>query len=887
MIIEKFSAKSQDIIESACRLAVKKDHEFVTPWHMLSVMLESKTKLAENYLSNTDMDLNALGVSVDSQLLTQPKAKTGTQQTPINRDLEKVFVLAEEAASSLNEKYIGINHILLGMLNSNDILKVFLNAGTDKSELEALLKQPLRGRFSAGENEQDDFEYLSKYAVDLTEKARQGELDPIIGRDNEIRLTIQILSRRLKNNPIIIGEPGVGKTAIVEGLAQRIINGDVPNDLKTAAIVALDMGQLIAGAKFRGEFEERFKRVLEEVSLAGNVILFIDEIHMLVGAGGSEGSMDAANLIKPALSRGEVRCVGATTLEEYRKHIEKDAALMRRFQTVIIDEPSIDETVSILRGVKEKYEVHHGVQIMDAAIVAAARLSKRYIMDRFLPDKAVDLIDQTAASIRIALSSKPEEIDIIDRKIVKLEIEFRALKNETGSHAQERLANLTQEKEELKEKSFTLTEKWEKEKNGLTIVQEAKKALEEAKREMEQKVREEDFSRVAELQYKVIPECEKTLEEYADVDISDKNFLQRAVLEEDIADTVSTLTGIPVSKMVGPEQERLMNLENLLRKRVVGQDDALTVISKAVRRARAGVQNPNRPIASFLMLGPTGVGKTEIAKALAEFMFDDEKALTRIDMSEFMEKQSVSRLIGASPGYVGYEEGGVLTNSVRRKPYSVILFDEVEKGHSDVFNLFLQLLDDGRLTDSQGRTVNFSNTVVLMTSNLGAESIQPAESDEEIQHMNMSIMKAVRSFFRPEFLNRLDDILIFRQLTHETMKPIAEIQIKRLAKLLQEKEFQLEVKDGAKELLARLGFNPLMGARPLNRIIQTRLQDPLAEYIIDGTIQPGDTVYVTASGDELVIGTEDIPEVLNLHDPPDGGDLINTDEKDSSVSFDG
>ena len=874
MIIEKFSTKSQDIIESACRLAVKKDHEFVTPWHMLSVMLEPKNRLTENYLSNTDIDVDALGVRVDSKLLTQPKAKAGTQQTPINRDLERVFVLAEEASSSMSQKYIGINHILLGMLDSEEILKGFVDAGTDKSELEALLKQPLKGRFSGGEDGTGDFEYLAKYAVDLTEQARQGELDPIIGRDKEIRLSIQILSRRLKNNPIIIGEPGVGKTAIVEGLAQRIINGDVPDDLKTAAILGLDMGQLIAGAKFRGEFEERFKRVLEEVSLAGNVILFIDEIHMLVGAGGSEGSMDAANLIKPALSRGKIRCVGATTLEEYRKHIEKDAALMRRFQTVIVDEPSIDETVSILRGVKEKYEVHHGVQIMDAALVAAARLSKRYIMDRFLPDKAVDLIDQTAASIRIALSSKPEEIDIIDRKIVKLEIEFRALKNETDSHARERLATLTQEKEELKKKSFTLTEKWKKEKNGLTIVQDAKKALEEAKREMEQKVREEDFSRVAELQYKVIPECEKTLEEYADVDISDKNFLQRAVLEDDIADTVSILTGIPVSKMVGPEQERLMNLENLLRRRVVGQDDALTVISKAIRRARAGVQNPNRPIASFLILGPTGVGKTEIAKALAEFLFNDEKALIRIDMSEFMEKQSVSRLIGASPGYVGYEEGGVLTNSVRRKPYSVILFDEVEKGHSDVFNLFLQLLDDGRLTDSQGRTVNFSNTVVLMTSNLGAESIQPAETDEEIQHMNMAIMEAVRSYFRPEFLNRLDDILIFKQLTREAMKPIAEIQLKRLAKLLQEKGFQLEVKDGAKELLAKLGFNPLMGARPLNRIIQTRLQDPLAEYIIDGSIQPEDTVYVTVSGDELVIGTEDIPEILNLSDSSGEKDLI-------------
>ena len=860
MIIEKFSVKAQDVIEEACRLAVKKDHAHVSPWHMLSVMLKPKGNLTQNYLSQTEIDLETLGARVDGKLLTQPKAKADSQQTPINRDLERILILAEEASVSNGEKYIGLNHILLGMLNGEDILEAFSDANADRETLEALLKQPRKGRFSVGEDGSSDFEYLAKYTVDLTERARQGELDPIIGRDQEIRLVIQILSRRLKNNPIVIGEPGVGKTAILEGLAQRVVNGDVPDDLKPTAILSLDMGQLIAGAKFRGEFEERFKRLLDEVSEAGNVILFIDEIHMLIGAGGSEGTMDAANLIKPALSRGEIRCIGATTLEEYRKHIEKDSALMRRFQVVMVDEPSVDESISILRGIKEKYEVHHGVQILDAALVASAKLSKRYIMDRFLPDKAVDLMDQTAASIRIGLASKPEEIDTIDRRIVELEIEIRALKNETDSQTKERLSHLNAELQGLKEQSDRLTEKWEKEKNALVEVQEAKKALEEAKREMEQKVREEDFSRVAELQYKVIPECEKTLEKYADVDISDNRFLQRAITEDDIADTVSRLTGIPVSKMMGSEKNRLLNLEDHLRKRVIGQEDALTIISKAIRRSRAGVQNPNRPIASFLILGPTGVGKTEVSKALAEFMFDDESALTRIDMSEFMEKHSVARLIGAPPGYVGYEEGGVLTNSVRRKPYSVILFDEVEKGHADVYNLFLQLLDDGRLTDSQGQTVNFSNTVVLMTSNLGAESIQPAETEEEIQQMNADIMDAVRSHFRPEFLNRLDDILVFRQLTLEGMKPIAEIQLKRLATLLEDKDIQLRVKDGAKTLLAHLGFNPLMGARPLNRVIQTRLQDPLAEDIIAGKIQQGDTVYVSASGDELVIGTEDIPE---------------------------
>lgn len=860
MIIEKFSIKAQDAIESACRLAVKRNHECVTPWHLLSTMIDPKTGVALSYLSQAGIDIEAFGARVDGQLLTQPKAKADSQQTPINRDLERIFILAEEVPAVSNEKYIGINHIMLGMLAIEEIQQAFTDAGAEAQALETLLKQPPRGRFSGEEEGSGDFEYLTKYARDLTESARRGEIDPIIGRDQEIRLTIQILSRRIKNNPIIIGEPGVGKTAVVEALAQHIVRGDVPDDLKTVAILSLDMGQLIAGAKFRGEFEERFKRVLQEVADAGNVILFIDEIHMLIGAGGAEGAMDAANLIKPALSRGEIRCIGATTMEEYRKHIEKDSALMRRFQIVMVEEPNIDGTVSILRGIKEKYEVHHGIQILDAALVSAAKLSKRYISDRFLPDKAVDLIDQTLASARIGLASKPEEIDSIDRRIIELEIEIRALKNETDSQTAARLQHLEQEINDLKEKSTNLTEKWKREKDALLKVQDAKKALEETKREMEQKIREEDFSRVAELQYKIIPSHEKILEEYADVDISDSRFLQRAVTEDDIADTVSRMTGIPVSKMLDAEKDRLMNLENHLRKRVVGQDEALTAISKAIRRSRAGVQNQNRPIASFLMLGPTGVGKTEAAKTLAEFMFDDEGALVRIDMSEFMEKHSVARLVGAPPGYVGYEEGGVLTNSIHRKPYSVVLFDEVEKAHADVFNLFLQLLDDGRLTDSQGQTVNFANTLVLMTSNLGAESIEPAETEEEIHQMNTLIMEAVRSHFRPEFLNRLDDILIFKQLTLEAMKPIVEIQLSRLAKLLQEKDITLKVEDDVKTLLATLGFNPLMGARPLTRVIKSKLQDLLAENIIAEKINAGDTVYVTSSDNDLVISTEDMLE---------------------------
>jgi len=858
MIIEKFNLKAQKNIESACRLAVEQDHGLVTPWHLLHCLVESTDSIGRQYLEQANIDLARLADTVTAQLIVQPKALKNAQQTPINRELERLFIYAEQIASRMGDKYMGINHLLLALWELEEWVAVLTEAGGSKQAFISMQDQlPKRGYQS--QDSSGEFEYLSKYARDLTELARQGLLDPVIGRTDEINLAIQVLCRRLKNNPIIIGEPGVGKTSIVEGLAQRIVAGDVPKDLIGCSVLAVDMGLLVAGAKYRGEFEERFKRLLQEITDAGNVITFIDEIHNVIGAGKAEGSMDAANLLKPALARGEIRCIGATTNEEYRKHFEKDSALIRRFQVVKMEEPDDETALMILRGIKEKYEMHHGIRITEAGLLAAVRYSRRYIADRFLPDKAIDLIDQTAAMVRIGLSAKPAELEALDRRLVSLEIEWSSLANEL---AETRKQQLHAELVELRENSAQLTERWEREKRAMTEVQDARKLLEDSRREMEQKIREEDFVRVAELQHKVIPQAERTLAEYADIDTADIQLQKNFIDEQDIAATVARLTGIPIARMLDSEQQRLLNLESHLRERVVGQEDAVAAVSKAIRRARANIQDANRPLGSFLMLGPTGVGKTELAKTLAQFLFNDDSAMVRIDMSEFMEKHSAARLTGAPPGYVGYEEGGVLTNQVRSKPYSVILFDEVEKAHPDVFNLFLQVLDEGRLTDSQGQLVNFTNTLILMTSNLGSELIDPVETEQEQQQMQALIMDRVRGHFRPEFLNRLDDILIFRQLTQETMRPIADIQLKRLAKCLEERDIRLDVSDEASNSLAQWGFNPLYGARPLKRVIQTRLQDPLAELLLSGELRDGQQIAVSVTDGELIFTGVD--EKINL-----------------------
>jgi ATP-dependent Clp protease ATP-binding subunit ClpB len=855
MDFEKYTERSKGFVQAAQTLAQRSRHQQITPDHLLKVLLDDKEGLASNLIHAAQGDPARARAAVDQALAKLPRIEgSGAGQVYLAPEMARLFGEAEKVAEKSGDSFVTVERLLLAMtlMKGTAAAKALADAGITPQSLNRAIEDVRKGRRADSAGAEEGYDALKKYARDLTAVAREGKLDPVIGRDEEIRRTVQVLSRRTKNNPVLIGEPGVGKTAIVEGLALRIAHGDVPDSLKEKRLLALDLGALVAGAKFRGEFEERLKAVLTEITAAaGEIIVFIDELHTLVGAGKAEGAMDASNMLKPALARGELHCVGATTLDEYRKHIEKDAALARRFQPVMVNEPTVEDTISILRGIKEKYEVHHGVRITDGAIVAAATLSNRYITDRFLPDKAIDLMDEAAARLRMAAESKPEAIDELDRRIMQLKIERAALKKETDLASRDRLGKLEDELEGLERKSAELTAQWRAEKDKLAGAQKLKEQLDHARVELEQVQRKNDWARAGELTYGVIPELERKLK--AAEGVETHRMIDEAVTAEHIAGVVSRWTGVPVDKMLEGEREKLLAMEQNLKRRVVGQDEAVVAVSNAIRRARAGLQDPNRPIGSFLFLGPTGVGKTELTKALAGFLFDDESALVRVDMSEYMEKHSVARLIGAPPGYVGYDEGGALTEAVRRRPYQVILFDEVEKAHPDVFNVLLQVLDDGRLTDGQGRTVDFRNTLIVLTSNLGSEILANLPDAAEAASVRNEVMEIVRGSFRPEFLNRLDEILIFRRLSRADMKSIVDIQLARLQQLLADRKIVLEVDDKARAWLADAGYDPVYGARPLKRVIQRSLQNSLAEAILAGRIADGETVEVTVGDGGLAI----------------------------------